>query len=86
MRALGSQKVALADALERLPDFMRRANTTFVNLRSALDDVDPLVNASKPVAKRLGPFLSQSGPSLPTLSRRSRDLSLTIRKPGARTT
>ena len=31
---------------------MRRANTTFVNLRAALDDVDPLVDASKPVAER----------------------------------
>ena len=30
---------------------MRRANTTFVNLRSALDDVDPLVDAAKPVAR-----------------------------------
>ena len=39
---------------------MRRANTTFVNLRSTLDDVDPLVEASKPVAKRLQPFLSQA--------------------------
>ena len=39
---------------------MRRANTTFVNLRTALDDVDPLVEASKPVAQRLGPFLSQA--------------------------
>ena len=34
---------------------MRRANTTFVNLRAALDDVDPLVDAAKPVARRLGP-------------------------------
>ena len=29
---------------------MRQANTTFVNLRAALDDVDPLVDASKPAA------------------------------------
>ena len=41
---------------------MRRANTTFVNLRSALNDVDPLVEASKPVAKRLQPVpLAGSG-------------------------
>jgi phospholipid/cholesterol/gamma-HCH transport system substrate-binding protein len=56
-RALGNQKEALAQSIELLPPFMRRANTTFVNLRAALDDVDPLVEASKPVAKRLGPFL-----------------------------
>jgi len=59
MGAIGSQKVALADALQRLPDFMRRSNTTFVNLRAALNDVDPLVNASKPVARKLNPFLDQ---------------------------
>ena len=41
---------------------MRRANTTFVNLRAALDDVDPLVNASKPVAEVLHPFLDQLQP------------------------
>jgi phospholipid/cholesterol/gamma-HCH transport system substrate-binding protein len=56
-RALASQRVALMEAISRLPDFMRQANTTFVNLRAALDDVDPLVNASKPVAKKLRPFL-----------------------------
>ncbi len=38
---------------------MRQANTTFVNLRAALDDVDPLVDASKPVAIRLRPFFSE---------------------------
>ena len=59
-RALGNQKAALAESIERLPPFMRRANTTFVNLRAALDDVDPLVDASKPVAKRLGPFLTEA--------------------------
>ena len=58
--ALGSQQDALAESIERLPPFLRRANTTFVNLRAALDDVDPLVDAAKPAAKRLGPFLDQA--------------------------
>jgi phospholipid/cholesterol/gamma-HCH transport system substrate-binding protein len=56
MGALGRQKLALAESIQKLPDFMRSANTTFVNLRSALDDLDPLVAASKPVADRLRPF------------------------------
>ena len=56
--ALGSQKEALAESVERLPPFLRRANTTFVDLRAALDDVDPLVAAAKPVAVRLQPFLA----------------------------
>ena len=60
--AIGSEKASLADAIGRLPDFMRQANTTFVNVRSTLDEVNPLVNASKPVAKKLKPFLDQLQP------------------------
>ena len=33
---------------------MRTANTTFVNLRSTLDTLDPLVTASEPVVSRPG--------------------------------
>jgi phospholipid/cholesterol/gamma-HCH transport system substrate-binding protein len=81
--ALGSQQAALADSIERLPPFLRRANTTFVNLRAALDDVDPLVDAAKPVARRLGPFLHQArafaSDGRPTI----RDLSRTISRPGS---
>ena len=84
--ALGSQQDALADSVDRLPPFLRRANSTFVDLRAALDDVDPLVDAAKPVARRLGPFLSQArvfaGDAEPTI----RDLSRTIRAPAAPTT
>ena len=81
-RALGSQKAALAESIGRLPPFMRRANTTFVNLRSTLDEVDPLVEASKPVAKRLGPFLSQARAFAADAEPTVRDLSLTIRRRG----
>jgi len=81
-RALGSQKEALAESIGRLPPFMRRANTTFVNLRSTLDAVDPLVEASKPVAKRLGPFLSQARAFAADAEPTVKDLSLTIRRSG----
>ncbi len=57
--AIGSRRQELADAINQLPAFMRQANTTFVNLRSTLDDVDPLVQASMPVADRLGPFFRE---------------------------
>src|SRR3954469_17332185 len=56
MGAIASQSDALKEALIKLPDFMRQANSTFVNLRATLDDLDPLINASKPVATKLGPF------------------------------
>ena len=82
MGALGSQKEALAESIGRLPSFMRRANTTFVNLRSTLDQVDPLVEASKPVAKRLQPFLSQARAFAADAQPTVRDLSVTISKPG----
>jgi phospholipid/cholesterol/gamma-HCH transport system substrate-binding protein len=81
-RALGSQKAALAESIGRLPPFMRRANTTFVDLRSTLDEVDPLVEASKPVAKRLEPFLSQARAFAADAEPTVRDLSLTIRRRG----
>jgi phospholipid/cholesterol/gamma-HCH transport system substrate-binding protein len=61
-RALGSEKEALAELVGRFPGFMRTANTTYVNLRAALDDVDPLVEASKPVARKLGPYLDELRP------------------------
>ena len=53
-RALGDEKLALAEAISLFPDFMRQANTTFVNLRSTLDTLDPLVEASEPVVSRPG--------------------------------
>jgi phospholipid/cholesterol/gamma-HCH transport system substrate-binding protein len=81
--ALGSQQAALAESIERLPPFLRRANTTFVNLRSALDDVDPLVDAAKPAVRRLGPFLDQARLFARDGEPTVRDLSRTIRAPGA---
>jgi phospholipid/cholesterol/gamma-HCH transport system substrate-binding protein len=82
-RALGSEKEALAEAVGRLPGFMRQANTTYVNLRSTLDALDPFVEASKPVAKRLGPYLDELRPfareAVPTV----RDVSALVRSRGA---
>jgi phospholipid/cholesterol/gamma-HCH transport system substrate-binding protein len=83
MGAIASQSTALERSLVRLPGFMRQANTTFVNLRATLDDLTPLVNASKPVAERLGPFFSTfrraAKDAVPTIT----DLQRTIRRPGS---
>lgn len=80
--AIGRQKTALADAIGNFPAFMRRANTTFVNLRSTLDELTLLVDESKPVAKKLRPFVRALRPlavdARPTL----RDLSALIRRAG----
>ncbi len=80
--ALGRQQDALAESVERLPPFMRRANTTFVNLRSALDDVDPFVDAAKPAVKELGPFLDEARLFVRDGEPTIRDLSRTIASPG----
>ncbi len=81
--ALGSQQAALGESIERLPPFLRRANTTFVNLRAALDDVDPLVDAAKPAVRRLGPFLDQARLFAADAEPTVRDLSRTISSPGS---
>ena len=60
--AIAREEDSLARAVGALPPFLRRANTTFVNLRSTLDHVDPLVEESKPVAPRLRKVLAQLRP------------------------
>jgi len=82
MGAIGDRKESLADAVSRLPDFMRQSNTTFVNLRAALDDLTPLVRASIPAVQRLRPFLPElrgtASDAVPTF----RDLTRIISRPG----
>jgi phospholipid/cholesterol/gamma-HCH transport system substrate-binding protein len=82
-QALAAQRQALGRSIQELPGFMRLDNTTFVNLRKALDDLTPLVDASKPVAPRLRVFLEQLRPlaqqAVPTV----RDLAVTISQPGS---
>jgi phospholipid/cholesterol/gamma-HCH transport system substrate-binding protein len=62
--AIASQNEAFDQTLRLLPPFMRQSNTTFVNLRAALDDLDPLVETSKPATKHLASFLSELRPVL----------------------
>jgi phospholipid/cholesterol/gamma-HCH transport system substrate-binding protein len=80
--AIGRQQGALQDAIVRLPPFMRRANTTFVNLRATLDDLTPLVDESKPVARRLRPFLLELRPLAEQAQPTVRDLANLIRSRG----
>ncbi|MEA2428777.1 MAG: phospholipid/cholesterol/gamma-HCH transport system substrate-binding protein [Thermoleophilaceae bacterium] len=80
--AIGSENVALGQALDILPQTLRNANTTFVNLRSTLDDLDVLVNASKPATKQLAPFLRVLRPLVHDARPTIRDLRVLIRKPG----
>ena len=60
--AIAQENASLDRALELLPDTLRKANTTFVNLRATLDDLDKLVAVSKPGTKQLAPFLRELRP------------------------
>ena len=82
MRAIGDENVSLQRALELLPDTLRKANTTFVNLRSTLDDLDKLVNESKPNTKELAPFFRALRPLVHEARPTIADLSDLIRSPG----
>jgi phospholipid/cholesterol/gamma-HCH transport system substrate-binding protein len=81
--AIASQNVAFDQTLQRLPQVMRQSNTTFVNLRAALDDLDPLVETAKPATKNLAPFLAELGPVLSKFIPLTRNLRLTVSRPGA---
>lgn len=82
MGAISSESDSLTKAVGDLPDFLRNFNTTSVNLRAALDDVDPLVEASKPVAKRLRPFFTQLRATSANLVPTTRDLDQILTRPG----
>jgi phospholipid/cholesterol/gamma-HCH transport system substrate-binding protein len=62
--AIADENVSLNQALALLPGTLRKANTTFVNLRATLDDLDVLVAASKPATKDLARFLRELRPLL----------------------
>ena len=55
-QAIGSQSQALEQALALLPGALTHSTTTFAGLRTTLDSLDPLVQASKPADRRLEPF------------------------------
>ena len=84
-RALGAiaeQNAAFDRSLRLLPPTLRQANTTFVNLRAALDDIDPLVNTAKPATKNLQPFLERLRPVIRRAVPVFTDLRLTFSRPG----
>lgn len=81
--AIASESASLNRALKALPQTLRQANTTFVNLRSTLDDLDQLVDASKPVAPKLAPFFRQLRPLVTDARPTINDLRTLISRPGA---
>jgi phospholipid/cholesterol/gamma-HCH transport system substrate-binding protein len=80
--AIGDEREALARTLDLLPPTLRNANTTFVNLRATLDDLDVLVAESKPATKDLAPFLRELRPLVTDARPTIKDLRELIRSPG----
>jgi phospholipid/cholesterol/gamma-HCH transport system substrate-binding protein len=82
LAAIARENQAFDRSLAELPGAMRQASTTFVNLRAALDDLDPLVADTKVVAPDLAPFLRELRPvarkGVPVV----RDLKLAIDREG----
>jgi phospholipid/cholesterol/gamma-HCH transport system substrate-binding protein len=80
--AIASETEAFDQTLRRLPPVLRQSNTTFVNLRAALDDLEPLVNTAKPATKDLAPFLRELRPVFQDLVPFTRNLRLAVNRPG----
>jgi phospholipid/cholesterol/gamma-HCH transport system substrate-binding protein len=80
--AVGDENAALGRALELLPSTMRQANTTFVDLRATLDDLDPLVAAATPATRDLAPLLTEVRPLVHEARPTIRDLAATFSAPG----
>jgi phospholipid/cholesterol/gamma-HCH transport system substrate-binding protein len=80
--AIGDENQALSQGLSLLPGTLRNANTTFVNLRSTLDDLDVLTDASKPATRRLAEFLTALRPLVHDAQPTIHDLRTLIRTPG----
>jgi phospholipid/cholesterol/gamma-HCH transport system substrate-binding protein len=82
LQAIANRNNDLDRSLTALPQTLREANTTFVNLRATLDDLDPLVDASKPVAVRLSPFFRNFRAAAHDLVPTVQDLDQIIEDPG----
>jgi phospholipid/cholesterol/gamma-HCH transport system substrate-binding protein len=81
--AIARENVALDRALTELPPAMRQANSTFVNLRAALDDLDPLMADFGEAAPVLPGFLRDLRPVARNAAPVLADLELALSRPGA---
>lgn len=81
--AVAQESTALDESLGELPTALKRANSTFVNLRATLDDLEPLVDVSLEQTKDLEPFIRELQPLLEEAEPTVADLSQIVKKQGA---
>jgi phospholipid/cholesterol/gamma-HCH transport system substrate-binding protein len=79
---IATENAAFSETLARLPTTLRRGNSTFVNLRATLRDLDVLVAESKPATRRLAPFLKELRPLVARARPTIHDLRVAIRREG----
>ncbi len=83
MGSIAAENASLSQGLGVLPDTLRQGNSTFVDLRSTLDDLDPLLQASKPAAAVLPRFFRQLTPLLNEATPTFENLSAIVHQPGS---
>lgn len=83
MGAIASENASLSEGLGVLPDTLRNANSTLVDLRSTLDDLDPLLDASAVAAEDLPRFFRELRPLLNEATPVFEDFSTLVSQPGA---
>jgi phospholipid/cholesterol/gamma-HCH transport system substrate-binding protein len=81
--AIGSQQANLTAGLKALPSTFKQGNRTFETLPTTLADLTKLVDASKPGAPLLGPFVSKLRPLVNTATPVVSNFSEAISKPGS---
>jgi phospholipid/cholesterol/gamma-HCH transport system substrate-binding protein len=82
-KAIGDENLALSQALSFLPGTLRRANSTFVELRGALNELDKLTDTTKPFADDLAPFFRRLDKLVVASTPTFRDFADLIGKAGA---
>ena len=82
MGAIAAENDSLSQALGVLPDTLRQGSSTFVDLRSTLDDLDPLLQASSVASRDLPRFFSQLRPLLNESTPTFENLSAIVHQPG----
>ena len=82
LAAIAAENEALDRSLAALPPALRQANTTFVNLRAALDDLDPLVETSKKATVEPAAVPARPAPGRQTAVPVVNDLRTAVANPG----
>ncbi|MEX2195667.1 MAG: MlaD family protein [Thermoleophilaceae bacterium] len=80
--AIGDENAALSRALATVPGTLRKSNTTFVNLRATVDDLDVLVEESKPATRDLARLFRELRPLVDDAQPTVEDLRFLIRRRG----